>query len=96
MVIKMKCQQVKEKIHEYLDGHLPEGEMQEMENHFHTCQSCRKEMEEWKYFFADINLLDKHQTAPVGMTQAIMARIQGEEITIQPSWLVRGLSREML
>jgi len=81
----MKCIKAKQRIHEYLDGHLPENEKRELEDHLKFCQSCREELTEYKQLFSDVDLLDEKYEVPGNLTRAIMERIYREELTVKPS-----------
>ena len=54
----MKCNEICDKLSLYIDNELNDEEMQQMEEHFKSCENCQKELKEYK------NLISVLQSLP--------------------------------
>jgi hypothetical protein len=50
----MKCEDIKKKLIDYLDGSPGENQYDEIKKHLEHCQNCRKELEEIKRIMEDV------------------------------------------
>lgn len=74
----MNCNEVKEKLSEYLDGMIPLNDVELFKEHLSICQHCRKELEDFQKTVLILKGLDKIEPPP-WFKQKILTQIRREE-----------------
>jgi anti-sigma factor RsiW len=77
----MKCSKAYKLISPYIDGELPQEDMQAVEDHMKVCRKCREELEEGKELQ---NLFAKAENfkTPYGFHTRVMATISAGNIKV--------------
>ena len=84
----MNCQKIKKLINPYIDQALNQETTQQVEEHLKSCSTCRQEYQRLKKIVISLNSFSP-QTVPANFTENLMAKISGEEIQIQSTWMDR-------
>ena len=84
----MNCKKIKKLLNPYIDKTLDTATAQQVDEHLKTCSACRGEYLKLKKIVSVLNSISTQPIpVPADFTQNIMAKISGEEIRIQSSWL---------
>ena len=59
----MSCREIEDRLDDYVDGELPEGEFQEMELHLASCAACRNAERQLRRLLAEARALPR-ESAP--------------------------------
>ncbi len=52
----MKCKQTAEFFDSYINGTINAADKQSLENHLEACESCRKQLELYRFYFSDVKI----------------------------------------
>ncbi len=95
----MKCQDVLERIDDFVDGDLSEAEFQEVELHLASCAACRAEERELRALLAEAAALPKEIPPDRELWSGIAGRIGGRTASVVPfvprrvpAWGLAGLA----
>jgi hypothetical protein len=73
----MTCENVRERLDDYVDGELPSPELHEVELHLSSCASCREEERALRSLLAQAAALPKAVRPPRELWPGIAAQIEG-------------------
>lgn len=95
----MKCEEVYGRLDEYVDGMLPEAELQELERHLRACPACREEEALLRSLLAQAAALPKEMEPPRDLWPGIAERVGGRKVVPflraaapSPWWSPAGLA----
>ncbi len=83
----LKCEEVLDKMSDYIDNYLPENEKIEFENHMKTCKSCEKEFDDLEKIILKLKHIEDREP-PEYLKDSIMMRIKQEEKTSKNNIIV--------
>jgi hypothetical protein len=89
-MMNMNCEQIKEKLVDYLDGALDAASMESVQQHLETCAACRQEMEELKIIFTDMDKRPMEQPGP-SLAEGFRRMLQSE-LNVQAAEGILGQS----
>ena len=75
----MTCEQIRDRLDEYVDGDLPEAEFQEVELHLGGCSECRREERALRALIARAEALPEEMQPAQDLWPDIAARLRGPE-----------------
>ncbi len=81
----MRCDEIRRRLSEYLDGELPPEGRQSVEEHLSGCEGCRKELSELELTLGHLRSLHEVEPPPF-YTQSVMRRVR-EEARAKPGLL---------
>jgi anti-sigma-K factor RskA len=81
----MTCNEVDDRLDDYVDGSLSEGEFQEVELHIASCAACRDEERHLRLILAQANALPREAAPPRDLWAGIAERIEAER-RARPAW----------
>lgn len=81
----MTCKEVGDRLDDYVDGSLSEGEFQEVELHIASCAACRDEERHLRLILAQANALPREVAPPRDLWAGIAERIEAER-RARPAW----------
>ena len=81
----MTCKEVDDRLDDYLDGSLREGEFQEVELHIASCAACRDEERHLRLILAQASDLPREVAPPRDLWAGIAERIEAER-RARPAW----------
>ena len=61
----MNCNQIEEQMPAYLDGDLPDSEMENLEEHFHACSHCQQELEKLEKTWSLLEVWQPVEPSPI-------------------------------
>jgi hypothetical protein len=73
----MRCDEIRNRLSEYLDGELPPGERRGVEQHLSGCEGCRKELSELEAALGHLASLSEVEPPPF-YAQSVMRRVREE------------------
>jgi hypothetical protein len=82
----MTCNEVEDRLDDYVDGSLREGEFQEVELHIASCAACRDEERHLRRILAQANALPREVAPPRDLWAGIAERIEAERRGRRPAW----------
>ena len=74
----MDCEKYQQRLSEYIDNRLPEGQESAFEEHLSGCADCQEELERLQQTVEAVADLGK-QDAPAGFADGVMAAIRRQE-----------------
>lgn len=74
----MRCEDIRQLIPEWLDGEVPAGEAQEIENHVAGCEACAKEVGFWQQVTAALGEANEEIKAPPGFAAGVIAQLPSQ------------------
>jgi anti-sigma factor RsiW len=80
----MTCREVDERLDDYVDGTLAEGEFQEVELHLASCEECRKAERGLRRILAEAAALPRQKSPERDLWPGIAERLRPR--TTQGSW----------
>ncbi|MFI3230815.1 MAG: zf-HC2 domain-containing protein [bacterium] len=83
----LKCEEVLDKMSDYIDNYLPENEKIEFENHMKTCKACEKEFDDLEKIILKLKHIEDLEP-PEYLKDSIMMRIKQEEKTSKNNIIV--------
>ena len=81
----MTCNEVDDRLDDYVDGSLSEGEFQEVELHIASCPACRDEERHLRLILAQASALPREVAPPRDLWAGIVERIEAER-RVRPAW----------
>jgi hypothetical protein len=72
----MKCETIRERLDEYVDGELPEAEFQEFELHLEGCAACREEERLLRSLLAQAAALPREMNPPRDLWDGIAGQLR--------------------
>lgn len=81
----MTCKEVDDRLDDYVDGSLGEGEFQEVELHIASCAACRDEERHLRRILALASALPREMEPPRDLWAGIAERIEAER-RVRPAW----------
>ena len=75
----MNCEEIKNRLSEYLDGELDERESKLVGDHLENCPGCAEELAGLKEYFKSIDSLEKAEPPPDFLRQ-VHARLEGQSV----------------
>ena len=72
----MTCREVDDRLDDYVDGTLPEGEFQEVELHLASCEACRKAERGLRRILAEAAALPRQQAPERDLWPGIAERLR--------------------
>jgi len=81
----MTCTEVDDRLDDYVDGSLSEGEFQEVELHIASCAACRDEERHLRFILAQASALPRELAPPRDLWAGIAERIEAER-RVRPAW----------
>ncbi len=89
----MKCEEIRARLDEYVDGDLTEAEFQEVELHVGGCPRCGHEERQLRAFIAEAAALPEGIQPPADLWPEVAARLRGPEgmRLVPPSGLARWI-----
>ena len=81
----MTCHEVDDRLDDYVDGSLSEGEFQEVELHIASCAACRGEERHLRLILAQASALPREVAPPRDLWAGIAQRIETER-RVRPAW----------
>jgi len=81
----MTCNEVDDRLDDYVDGSLGEGEFQEVELHIASCAACRDEERHLRLILAQANALPREVAPSRDLWGGIAERIEAERRE-RPAW----------
>ena len=81
----MTCNEVDDRLDDYVDGSLSEGEFQEVELHIASCAACRDEERHLRRILAQASALPREMAPPRDLWAGIAERIEAER-RVRPAW----------
>lgn len=81
----MTCNEVDDRLDDYVDGSLSEGEFQEVELHIASCAACRDEERHLRRILAQAAALPREVAPPRDLWAGIAERIEAER-RARPAW----------
>jgi len=81
----MTCNEVDDRLDDYVDGSLSEGEFQEVELHIASCAACRDEERHLRLILAQAAALPREVAPPRDLWAGIAERIERER-RVRPVW----------
>ena len=73
----MKCEEMKDLLHGYVDGELDLVRSLEIENHLEECPACSRAVEKLQALRARLNSADLYHRAPVQLKERIRSALRG-------------------
>ena len=70
----MKCNEINDKLSLYIDNELSHEEMQQVEEHLHSCEKCQKILEEYKNLISVLRNLPEEEP-PVGYCKRLHEKL---------------------
>jgi predicted anti-sigma-YlaC factor YlaD len=71
----MSCREIEDRLDDYADGELPEGEFQEMELHLASCAACRNAERQLRRLLAEARALPREITPSRDLWPGIAERL---------------------
>ena len=89
----MTCEQIRDRLDEYVDGDLAEAEFQEVELHMGGCPQCGQEERQLRAFIAEAAALPEEIQPAADLWPDVAARLRGPEgmRLVPPSGLARWI-----
>lgn len=81
----MRCDEIRKRLSEYLDGELPPDGKRSVEEHLAGCEGCRRELSELELTLGHLRSLPEVEPPPF-YTQSVMRRVR-EEAQAKPGLL---------
>jgi anti-sigma factor RsiW len=72
----MSCREIEDRLDDYVDGELPEGEFQEMELHLASCAACRNAERQLRRLLAEARALPRERTPSRDLWPGITERLE--------------------
>ena len=88
----MTCPEVDDRLDDYVDGSLSEGEFQEVELHLASCPACRDAERRLRSVLAQARALPREVAPPRDLWAGIAERIQEERRSRFPRWATWSLA----
>jgi anti-sigma factor RsiW len=88
----MTCPEIDDRLDDYVDGTLPEGEFQEVELHLASCPACRDEERRLRSILAQAHALPREVAPGRDLWAGIAERIQEERRARRRGWATWGLA----
>ena len=88
----MTCTEVDDRLDDYVDGSLSEGEFQEMELHIASCAACRDAERNLRLILAHAHALPREVAPPRDLWAGIAERIEADRRTRPGWWAPVGLA----
>jgi Putative zinc-finger/FecR protein len=89
----MNCDNMENRLHDYVDGVLTPGERQEVERHLETCANCRQEMQFLQALRQQVARLPQRLDPPRDLWPEIAARIEPKP-RMWEAWLAELRTRQ--
>jgi anti-sigma factor RsiW len=88
----MTCNEVDDRLDDYVDGSLREGELQEVEMHIASCAACRDAERHLRLILAQASALPREVAPPRDLWAGIAERIEAERRARAAWWGPVGLA----
>ena len=72
----MKCDEVLERLFDYLDGELPDLESEQVQHHLEMCKACYPRAEFERAFLDAVQKAKSGEVCPDSVRQSVLAAIQ--------------------
>ncbi len=76
----MTCREIDDRLDDYVDGTLAEGEFQEVELHLASCETCREAERKLRRLLAQASALPREKTPPRDLWPGIAERLEAQAV----------------